>query len=197
MRAPGSGFSRRRLLQVGGAAALTLSLARAASWVLGEAAGGHDNHYRRRVGLVRPCVLSVKELAVLGALCDRLLATAAPTAAQVRVAERIDSELRFHVPKFQSDVKAALALIEHGGLLHGSAERFTLLSPYAQDVRLRKMTAGLEVERAAVGELKAMAFFFYYSDERTWSGIHYAGPMIPKPSPPEADSALPKEQLGG
>jgi hypothetical protein len=187
-RTPASPFSRRRLLQISGVGGLAL----ASGSVLFMWGGGE--HYRALLPAgVTPVVLSEKELAILFALVDRLL-PAAPgfvSAREARIAERVDRELGFHPRTLQQDVKAALLLVEHGGLLHLSATRFTRLSQEDQDLRLQEMmTRGLDVERQAFGGLRLMAMFFYYCDERTWGPIHYEGPLVQVASPPLADSRV-------
>lgn len=125
---------------------------------------------------------------MLLALCDRLLPGGPPSARALKIAERIDLELSFHHAKLVEDFKSALLLVEHGGVLHASATRFTRLSPEAQDARLEAMALdGVEVERMAASQLKLVAVFFYYCDERTWKGIHYDGPLVKRSAPP-ADS---------
>lgn len=180
-------FSRRRLLQVSGVGGLALAGGSALlMWGGGE-------HYRRLLPAgVTPVVLSEKELAVLFALVDRLL-PASPGfvgAREARVAERLDRELSFHPRTMQRDVKAAVMLVEHGGLLHLGGTRFTRLAPADQDLRLEEMTHGRDLERQALGALRVMAMFFYYCDERTWGAIHYDGPLVRIPSPPLADSRV-------
>lgn len=193
---PGSGnpLSRRRLLRIGGLAGAAL-----AGGSLLVMRGGGDEHYRSLCPGASPVVLSQKELGVLAALCDRVCPAPdqAHVGAQVvRVAERIDRELSFHTPKMQSDLKAALLVMEHGGLLHLSTTRFTRLSPEAQDAHLEAMmTGGSELERQVIGNLRLLALFFYYVDERTWAAIHYDGPFQPRKAPP-ADSRLPENTHG-
>jgi len=180
----GSPLTRRRLLQLSGGATVALA---AGSWL---SMRGSASHYRKLVGDAKPAVLSVKELAVLFAVVDRLL-PAEPgwlTAREARVAERIDRELSFHTRKFQGDVKAALLVVEHGGLARGQLTRFSKLDQADQDARLQRMAEGQDLERQAVSALKVFASFFYYCDERTWPSIHYQGPLVQTASPPEADS---------
>jgi hypothetical protein len=125
---------------------------------------------------------------VLTALCDRFIPVASPGPRAVKVAERIDLELSFHHPQLIRDFKSALLLVEHGGVLHGSATRFTRLAAEEQDARLLAMAVdGIEVERMAASQLKLISVFFYYCDERTWKDIHYDGPMAQRKAPP-ADS---------
>jgi hypothetical protein len=138
-------------------------------------------------------VLSLKALGVFAAFCDRVCpqpSSSQPGPRVVHVAERLDRELTFHTPAMQSDVQALLLVVEHGGVLRGSATRFTRLDGPAQDAALSAMaTSGVEVERQAFANLKLMALFFYYCDERTWAGVHYDGPFQPRKAP-EADSRV-------
>lgn len=161
--------------------------------------GGGDEHYRSLCPGASPVVLSLKELGVLAAVCDRVCPAPDETHVGprvVRVAERIDRELAFHTPKMQEDLKSALLVVEHGGLLHLSATRFTRLSPEQQDARLEQMATGDgEIERQVAANLKLLSLFFYYVDQRTWKAIHYEGPFQPRKAPP-ADSSLPEATHG-
>lgn len=182
----GSPLTRRRLLQLSGAGALALA---GGSWL---AMRGGGEHYRRLLNGAKPSVLSEKELAVLFAAVDRLIPGEPGwlSARDARLAERIDRELAFHTRKFQSDMKAALLLLEHGGVARGQLTRFSKLPPEEQDRRLQAMSSGMDLERQVVSALKVLASFFYYCDERTWSSIHYQGPLVQMASAPEADSRV-------
>jgi hypothetical protein len=139
----------------------------------------------------RPRTLSAKELAVLCVFCSRVVGDAAGTVSSetTQVALRIERELEFHHQKMVEDIKASLLLVEHGGLIHGSFTRFTRQDEAAQHQRLLDMTSSsVELERAAFAALRLMAVFFHYTDEKTWPGIGYAGPLVPVPSPPPADN---------
>jgi hypothetical protein len=186
--AGGNPLSRRRFLKVGGVVGVAVA---GGAWLAMR--GGGDEHYRSLCPGASPVVLSQKELGVLAAFCDRVCP--APSATQpgprvVRVAERIDRELSFHTNTMRSDVKAALFVLEHGGWLHLSTTRFTRLSPDAQDAALTRMGIdGNELERQVFSNLKLLALFFYYCDERTWKAIHYQGPSAARKAP-EADSRV-------
>jgi hypothetical protein len=177
--------NRRGFLKLSGVAALALAGGSAVTmWRAGA-------RYRRLLPPgARPVVLSEKELAVLCGFCDRLLPGDQPSARDARVAERIDRELAFGTPKLQRDVKNALLLLEHGGLLHLRFTRFTARDPEAQDAWLERMQAGSPLERQAFSGLRTLAIFFYYCDERAWPRIGYPGPLVSMPSKPDADSAL-------
>lgn len=180
-------ISRRGFL-VGSAATLGALAAGA-----GVMMTGSGDTYRRIVGDgVAPFVLSMKELAVLTALVDRMLPDRAgwPTAREVAVARRIDKELSFHGAKLTSDTRAAMFVVEHGGVLHGGMRPFTELNAEEQDARLVAMSEGNDIERQVVNGMRILALFFFYADERTWKHIGYDGPLIPERKAPLADSRI-------
>lgn len=195
MAAPGNPLTRRRFLTVGGIGAALLG---GGTWL--ALRGGGDAHYRALCPGATPRVLSVKELGVLATFCERACQPSDPSqplAHVVRVAERIDKELTFHTAKMQSDVKAAIQVLEHGGWLHLAPTRFSRLRPSEQDAYVvRMLEQGNELERQVASNLKLLALFFYYVDERTWPGIHYEGPFAAK-KPPPADSRLDGEVAHG
>lgn len=185
-----SPLSRRRFLQLGGVGGALFALGG-----LLVARGGGRAHYRALAPVgFRPLIFSDKAFGVLCVLCDRVLPAKDPAdpnrpdALEARIAVRIDKELTFHTPRMRRDVELALLFLEHGGLLHVSTTRFTRLSPEDQDGLLQKMLEGNSFERQAINALKVLALFFYYADDRTWKGIHYAGPQGLKRKPPPADS---------
>jgi hypothetical protein len=192
---PANPLSRRRFLKIGSVAAAALS---GGAWLAMR--GGGDEHYRGLCPGAAPRVLSVKELGVLAVFCERVCPEPGelqPGARVLRVAERIDKELSFHTAQMQSDVKAALLVLEHGGWLHLSTTRFTRLSERLQDTYLTRMGIdGHEVERQVFSNLKLLALFFYYCDPRTWKAMHYDGPLAAKKAP-EADSSLDAEAAHG
>jgi len=177
--------NRRGFLKVTGGAALLL--AGGSALFMRRA----DSRYRRLLPPgAAPSVLTEKELAILCAVCDRLLPGGEPTAREARVAERIDRELTFHGSKLQADVKHAILLVEHGGWAHLRPTRFTALDDDEKDAHLLKMQEGASLERQALAGLREMAMFFYYCDERAWPRLQYPGPLVSIPSKPEADSNL-------
>jgi hypothetical protein len=181
-------LTRRRFLKVSSVTAAALATGGALLM-----RGGGDAHYRSLVTAETPRVLSLKELGVLSVFCDRVCPEPGgkhPGPRVLRIAERIDRELSFHVAKMQADVKAALLVLEHGGVLHLSPTRFTRLGPGEQTRYLERMAVdGSTVERQVISNLKLLTLFFYYCDERTWSAMHYEGPPMPRKAP-EADSRV-------
>jgi hypothetical protein len=176
-------LDRRGFLAIGAVSAA--ALAAGSAFML----SGSSPHYRALLpdGAAQGArVLSAKELAILAVLVDRLVPDEEGwvTARAAQTARRLDLELGFHGEKMQSDVKAALLLIEHGGLAHGRLERFTAAAPDEQDRRIAAMlTSSWQVERQAISALKVMVLFYYYTDPRTWPSIHYAGPQMPRRVP--------------
>lgn len=183
-------FSRRGFL-IGSAGALGALAAGAALWMRGDPAAYRELVREADGTLPTPSVLSLKELAVLTALCDRLAPATPgfPPARELGIARRIDRELVFLRGKMRDDVKSALFVFEHGGLVHGSVSRFCALDDEARDQRLLQMWHGGALERSCVAGMRILTLFFYYADERSWPGIGYAGPLVGHRSPPAADSS--------
>jgi len=176
--APLRGLSRRGFL---GAGAVGVGL-------LGAAAGwlwfGGQTGYRKRLAGAVPTTLSVRELATLEALADAMITAApgAPTAAQAMVARRLDRELAFHHGgKLVSDIKASLALMEFLPVIEMKGARFTELSS-ADAARFLESCgrSSWSLARLSYAGIKFALMFFYYSDDRTWRSIGYAGPMVPE-----------------
>ncbi len=173
----GNGLSRRGFLGAGavGAAALVA----AGSWFWWD---GDDATYRAMIGAAVPTVLSVKQLAILGALAEAVIVAApgAPTAAEAETARRIDRELIFHKDsKLVSDVKASLALLEHLPALDFLGTRFTALGAADKARFLRNCeTSSWSARTQAFVGLKFLILFFYYTDSRTWHSIGYGGLQV-------------------
>lgn len=138
-----------------------------------------------------PEILTRGELATLTALADRVIAAAdgAPTAREARTARRIDRELTFNEGTLVGDVRAALGLIEYGTVLDLHLKPFTRLDAAAQDAYLRNCAeSSWTLRRNAFGGLRFLCLFFYYTDDRTWRSIGYAGPMVERKLPEAANA---------
>lgn len=60
--------------------------------------------------------------------------------------------------------------------------RFTRLAPEAQDRYLAAWAASdWEMCRLGFEAFKNLSMLGYYADEKTWKGIHYDGPWVPRP----------------
>jgi hypothetical protein len=184
-------FSRRGFL-VGSAATLGALGAGAALVMRGDPDQYRDIVREPDGSIPDPVVLAVKELAVLTAVCDRLLPAEPgfPSAKELGIARRIDKELSFLRAKIKSDVQSALFVVEHGGIVHASPSRFCALNDEQRDERLVQMATGTEIERQVVAGLRILALFFYYADDRVWQQIGYAGPLVAHRSPPLSDSRI-------
>jgi hypothetical protein len=179
-------LSRRGFLHLGAAATAVLSLASAASM------SGCRREESVRTGGYQPVSLTPREFGVLAAFCGSMLDSHGhPSADEVGVARRIDKELSFHIgDRLPDDVKSALLVLEHGPLLDGYFTRFTRLTAQTGDRYLRGVLASrLRFRRDALGGLRLLAAFFYYTDQRTWVDIGYTGPMAARKLP-EASNAL-------
>lgn len=176
---------------IGSASALAALGAGAALVMRGDPAAYRELVREADGSLPAPVRLSIKELAVLTALCDRLVPAGGslPSARELGVARRIDRELGFLRDKITSDVRGALFVIEHGGLVHGTLSRFSALDDAGRDARLAAMWGGGALERSCVAGMRILALFFTYVDERTWQHIGYTGPLVGHRSLPAADSS--------
>ncbi len=148
--------------------------------------------YADLCGGEQPETLTPKELAILTAFAERVIAPAdgTPTAADARVARRIDRELVFSDGRLTGDVRAALSLIEYGPVLDLRFRRFTRLSPQDQDAYLAACArSSWTLRRNAFAGLRFLCLFLYYSDDRTWRSIGYGGVMVDRKLP-EASNAL-------
>ena len=173
-------MNRRRFLRI--------SIAGAA--LLGGAAtiGRHLSGYRLDAAVAGKLrVLTPKEYLVLRAAARRLLAVDGPDAPdpdRLEVALFADAYLAKLPAPMQTDVKALLQLLEHGGLLFSaSLSRFTHLAPEAQDRTLADWESSrLAVRRQGFQALKTLALLGYYRHDETWPLLGYTGPMLPRPT---------------
>ncbi len=172
-----NGLSRRGFL--GASAAGATALVAAGGWFWWE---GDEASYRAMIGGAVPRVLSVQELAILGAICDTVITVApgAPSVAEAETARRIDRELMFHEESpLVSDVKLSLALLEHLPALDFLGVRFTELAAADRTRFLHNCeTSAWSARRQAFAGVKFLILFFYYCDARTWPSIGYVGPQV-------------------
>ena len=132
--------------------------------------------------------LSEKELAVVAALTEALVPgeDGMPNGLALGVPQRVDEEVWAAPPAIQSDLKAALLLLEHAPPLIGFASRFTHLDVEARRACLRAMLGSdkaVLVEAAAA--LKQMIHLFTYARDEAWPAIGYEGPRVDR-VPPES-----------
>ncbi|UYV16575.1 hypothetical protein [Porphyrobacter sp. ULC335] len=171
-------LSRRSFLGVGGAAV-------AASLVAGYVTlGGDDAEYRALGGGFEPVVLDIAEFGILSAVAAAMIAPlpGGPSVVQTMTAARIDRELSLHHDNtLAADIKASLTLLEYLPLTQGFGARFSALGTGDQLKFLKQCAAGGPgVVRAAYAGIRFLVVFFYFTDDRTWPGLGYAGPQMPE-----------------
>lgn len=123
-------------------------------------------------------VLDDRGFQVMVAIAARVVV--APLADPIRIAESVDESLARTSPEAQGDVASLLGLFENalpGMLLDGRAAPFTRLDGPAQDRVLESWRdSRFVLRRAGYHALRRLCLAGYYSDERSWPGIHYPGP---------------------
>jgi hypothetical protein len=175
-----SRLTRRRVLQVGAAAALLLS------GVAGIVrTGGYTLPPGRRLLL-----LTTWQFVVVQHAARRIAAPdneddpSIPNPDDLDVAAFVDGWLTRMRPAMRRDFGRFLAYIEHlAPLRQGHASRFTRLGPKEQDDILAATEASSsELLRAGFDGLKALVFMGYYRDARTWAALGYDGPRVGRPA---------------
>jgi len=172
---PGAGFTPAALTRRGflkrtaGTAAFLLAFRMRAAPAWARPPGGAPGH------------LDADGYAILETFCDCVITPApgAPTAAEARIALRIDHEIGLQGPLFARDVRDALTVIAYSGLLEGKPGSFANLSPGARETILRgMMRSRLSWRRTSFQGLRQLALFFYYADDRAWASTGYDGPWV-------------------
>jgi len=173
-------LSRRRFLTFGAAGTALLGMGGGLSWLsLGYVLGEGDV----AIGL------SVKELAVVRSLVEALFPEEddLPSGLSLGVHQRIDEEVWAAPDGVQSDLKAAIQLLEHLPPVYGYSGRFTALVPDQRvELFLRYLNADRVVIARAAQGLKQLSHLFYYGAEGSWAGIRYDGPWVKKAVPPDS-----------
>lgn len=168
-------LSRRGFLGAGVAA--TIAAGGGYLWLAGS-----DAEYARMAAGAQPTLLSIKEYAVLDALAEAIIHPlgGGPGVRKARTALRIDRELSFHDDNsLAEDIRASLALLENMPALDGMGPRFTGLNAKDKQVFLSNcVNAGPGLRRSAYNGVRFLIVFFYYTDDRTWPDIGYAGPLV-------------------
>lgn len=137
-----------------------------------------DSSPRRAAG----GLLSTTEFHTLDVVAALLIGPSAgqPSTRDTRTAERVELELTKAQGKLASDVKAALKVLEYLPVFWGAGARLTRLPAARQAEALQRMrSSDNALVRSAYGGVRFLCVLFYYSDERAWPRIGYAGPMVP------------------
>ncbi len=138
--------------------------------------------------VARPRSLSDKELLVLAAAIERLVAADGPDAPRpdgLRIAGWIDGYIAGLDAPLRRNLRALLHLLEHGSsLFRLRASRFTHMSSAEQDATLADWSqSSLAVRRQGFQALRALAFLGYYRDNRSFALLGYPGPMLGRKAP--------------
>ena len=131
-------------------------------------------------------VLTPHQDAVLTAIVERMVFTGAdnmPAVRDTRAVETIDQAMLQLDPAVQSQVGWLLTLFQWGPpLFQLKLKTFTSLTPDERDDYLRDWaTSRSDTRRLAFRALKNLSMLGYYSQDATWKGIHYDGPLAPRP----------------
>lgn len=171
-------ISRRGFLGAGGAA-IAISAVAGIVWLQASAPD-----YVKLAGGLTPTTLGVSEFGVLSALAAAMIAPmpGGPSVKDAMTAARIDRELSFHPDStLAEDIAASLTLLEHWPIVQGYGARFTALAAEQQATFLSACAnGGPGLTRSAFAGVRFLVVFFYYSDDRTWPGLGYAGPSMPE-----------------
>ena len=138
-------------------------------------------------------VLTPADARILAAVAERITATgdlAMPRFAQTDGLRTIDAALRQLPPEVPHQLSWALWLFEYAPpLFIGKPARFTGLEPPWQDVYVADWAdSGLQTRRQVFQAIKNLSMLGYYTQDATWAGIHYGGPLAPRPRRVVADA---------
>jgi hypothetical protein len=168
--------TRRGFLHLAGFSAGMLALSRLRALpaaLAGETSGGL-------------AVLTPTDARILGAVAERMTYTgdaAMPRFSATDGLRTIDVALRQLPPEVPQQLSWGLWLFEYAPpLFLGKPARFTGMNENWQDVYLADWAdSGLQTRRMLFQALKNLSFLGYYAQDATWAGIHYLGPLQPRP----------------
>jgi len=131
-------------------------------------------------------VLSPRDAAIFAAVAARMTDTGDPRMprfADTPALLTVDRALLHLDEDQQRQLGIALKLFEYGPpLFDFRFARFTELAPEEQDAHVAGWRdSRFETRRLAYRAMKNLSFLGYYSQDATWAGIHYLGPVIPRP----------------
>lgn len=127
-----------------------------------------------------------RQTGILTQIAERMVDTGDPAMPRLRdtsAIAAIDRTCRALDPALTGLLPVALLLFEWGPVvLDWKIRRFTQLSDAEKDAYLAGwMNSRFEVRRMAFFALRNLSFLGYYSQDATWSGIGYAGPLLGAP----------------
>jgi hypothetical protein len=128
--------------------------------------------------------LDESEAGILAALGEAVIPTQAgfPTLGEAEVIRRIDEELSFVDEAIQSELRAAIGVLQWTPLLYGRFSRYSRLDLEGRrEILTRMMKSGSEIMRAVSANLKLLIHFFYFAHPAAWPAIGYDGPFSKLP----------------
>lgn len=131
-------------------------------------------------------VLTPADARILAAVAERITRTgdpAMPRFADTDGLRTIDGALRQLPPEVPRQLAWGLWLFEWApALCIGKPARFTGLEASWQDVYVADWAdSSLQARQLVFQALKNLSFLGYYAQDATWAGIHYGGPLAPRP----------------
>jgi hypothetical protein len=131
-------------------------------------------------------MLAPADARILTAVAERITYTgdpAMPSFATTGGLRTIDTALRQLPPDVPRQLSWGLWLFEYAPpLFVGKPARFTGLDTAWQDIYVATWAdSGLQIRRLVFQALKNLSMLGYYAQDATWPGIHYGGPMVPRP----------------
>lgn len=129
-------------------------------------------------------LLSVNEATTLTTLGEAIIPRQKgfPSLAEAEVVARIDEELSFVGKSIQSDMRAALSVLEFAPFLYGHFSRYSRLDEATRRTLLgQMMTSRSEILRAVATNMKVLIHFMYFGHRSSWKAIGYDGPFAQRP----------------
>lgn len=130
--------------------------------------------------------LSPADARVLAAVAERITYTGDPAMPRFAATDglrTIDVALRGLPPEVPRQLSWGLWLFEWGPPLSiGRPARFTGLDAASQDAYVADWAESrFQTRRLVFQALKNLSYLGYYTQDATWAGIHYGGPLAPRP----------------
>ena len=169
----GEGMNRRTLIKTGLAGSALLGLG-GLGWGLTAGERGPEG--------LSLATLDRRSYAILSAVADRMCRAGegAPSAADLKVVEKIDALLASLPPSVTAELKQALLLLESpifGALMDGRTQPFTQCDGEAQDrVLAAWRDSRWPVRRTVYDALHSLCMAPYWCDASLWARMGYPGP---------------------
>lgn len=101
--------------------------------------------------------------------------------ADIPILENIDHLLSLFPQAVQGDLDVAVSLFDYGAIVLGwHFSRFNQLNESSAVAYVNEWQNGNELQRGIVTALKKLVYTAYWQDEKTWSAVHFDGPVSDK-----------------